>query len=268
MSSVYKLSFCQLLFQSIWDCFGHSESSENNQNTCETTTLPNTSTTTTMISEKGPIYMICVRCSNEMLLNDDKNEPPFTSISVSPINTQSLPFRGPIMAKSCSPSNTTITDSRECRSSLSMSVIQLLNSTLRSGKVNDTKAQTVNGPHRTTTQCSDSVLLQDRMSPSNYCRISTCEQLHIHELTPKCRETFAPSSTCSSCQFCEENHHSSAHNNHHYHRRSVLNSRTSDYDAQTLANHSTERSFDVTLSCALEEYRPNNTPEHLYRIIA
>lgn len=43
-------------------------------------------------------------------------------------------------------------------------------------------------------------------SVSNYCRVSTCEQLHIHELTPKCLETFAPSSTHSSCQNCDRQH--------------------------------------------------------------
>ncbi|KAH9392498.1 hypothetical protein TYRP_005577, partial [Tyrophagus putrescentiae] len=43
-------------------------------------------------------------------------------------------------------------------------------------------------------------------SPSNYCRVATCEKCHLHERTPKCLETFAPSSTCSSCQHCDRQH--------------------------------------------------------------
>jgi hypothetical protein len=81
-------------------------------------------------------------------------------------------------------------------------------------------------------------------SPSNYCRVSTCETFHIHEVTPKCHETFTPSSTCSSCQNCDTVHIGPNHN------QLVTNwlqtGITGDYDS-------------------LPEYNPQRSPEHIYQ---
>jgi hypothetical protein len=75
-------------------------------------------------------------------------------------------------------------------------------------------------------------------SPSNYCRVATCEMFHIHEITPKCLETFAPSSTCSSCQNCDTIHIGPNHS------QLVNNWIAADYE--------------------VPDYNPQQSPDHTY----
>ena len=90
-------------------------------------------------------------------------------------------------------------------------------------------------------------------SPSNYCRISTCESFHIHELTPKCLETFAPSSTCSSCQNCDKTHYGPRHS-----QSSGFN--TNDYPNSLNGNNIDDDDDDEEMP-----YNPQHSPEHTYR---
>lgn len=78
-------------------------------------------------------------------------------------------------------------------------------------------------------------------SPSNYCRVATCQLFHIHDITPKCLETFAPSSTCSSCQNCDTLHIGPNHNQ-------LVSNWLSDYEVPS--------------------YNPQQSPDHTYRSIS
>ena len=78
-------------------------------------------------------------------------------------------------------------------------------------------------------------------SPSNYCRVATCQLFHIHEVTPKCLETFAPSSTYSSCQNCDTLHIGPNH------KQLMASSWLSGSDTD------------------VPNYNPQQSPEHTYR---
>lgn len=79
-------------------------------------------------------------------------------------------------------------------------------------------------------------------SPSNYCRVATCQLFHIHEITPKCLETYAPSSTYSSCQNCNTVHIGPNHN------QLMASSWLSGSDTD------------------VPNYNPQQSPEHTYRL--
>ncbi|KAI2805291.1 hypothetical protein BLOT_004285 [Blomia tropicalis] len=134
-------------------------------------------------------------------------------------------------------------------------------------------------------------------SPANYCRVASCQRLHIHDITPKCEETYAPSSTCSSCQHCDETHIGPNHDQVLIMEQLVrdLNHNLSSYRKSTephlsksliesdlieekkispsneLLNHT--RSNVITQSALIKArlahskpiYRPQHSPTHLYR---
>lgn len=117
-------------------------------------------------------------------------------------------------------------------------------------------------------------------SPSNYCRVATCEKLHIHDITPKCLETFAPSSTCSSCQYCDRKHIGPNHDQLLMVKQLVKElplspttiipvTDTVIVDGQTIENQKPEITTGLTSSLLMQwplpEYRPQNSPDHLYR---
>lgn len=103
-------------------------------------------------------------------------------------------------------------------------------------------------------------------SPSNYCRVATCEKLHIHDLTPKCQETFAPSSTCSSCQHCDREHIGPNHD-----QLMMVKSLYKELPITTPIRNGPINSFDKIRSSnflmqwPLPEYRPQHSPDHIYR---
>lgn len=104
-------------------------------------------------------------------------------------------------------------------------------------------------------------------SPSNYCRVATCEQLHIHDLTPKCLETFAPSSTCSSCQTCAHPHIGPNHDQVLLVGRLLKQLPLLDggdlWDCPCRLQSAT-----LLLQWPVPEYRPQNSPDHLYKSVA
>lgn len=103
-------------------------------------------------------------------------------------------------------------------------------------------------------------------SPSNYCRVATCEKLHIHDLTPKCQETFAPSSTCSSCQHCDREHIGPNHD-----QLMMVKSLYKELPIVTPIRNGPTKSNDkircsnFLMQWPLPEYRPQHSPDHIYR---
>lgn len=105
-------------------------------------------------------------------------------------------------------------------------------------------------------------------SPSNYCRVATCEQLHIHDLTPKCLETFAPSSMCSSCQNCDKRHIGPNHDQVLLVSRLLKQLDLPVIDDSWNGTQSCKfRSTSLLMQWPLPEYRPQNSPDHLYKSI-
>lgn len=117
-------------------------------------------------------------------------------------------------------------------------------------------------------------------SPSNYCRVATCEKLHIHDITPKCLETFAPSSTCSSCQYCDRKHIGPNHDQLLMVKRLIkelplitipnnlngINSKILENKSNYSNNYYRQQTSSLLMQWPLPEYRPQNSPDHLYRI--